>query len=103
MPDPTESTAAKSKSTSDTGEQLATPAPQSADDRAALVAAEYSKYIANSTITYGNANAYTVGMPVALSAVEGPNAWVNPEQVDKVTTKAAQTSLATAAGLEVKE
>lgn len=102
MPDSTESTAAKSKST-ETGEQLAAPVPQSADDRAALVAAEYSKYIANSTIPYGNANAYTVGMPVATSAVEGPNAWVNPEQVDRVTTKAAQTSLATAAGIETKE
>jgi hypothetical protein len=88
---------------SETGNRLTLHAPQTADDRAEAVRLEYSKYVANQNIPYGNALAYTTGMAVATGAVEGENAWVDPAQVDKVTTKAGQKSIATAGGLEVKD
>lgn len=103
MSETTASSASTGRTSASSSDRLELHTPMTADDRAEAVRLEYSKYVANQTIPYGNANAYTVGMAVATSAVEGANAWVDPSMVDKVSTKAGQKSIATAGGLEVKD
>jgi hypothetical protein len=63
-------------------------APTTAEEYAAAQVREWSTYVATSAIDHFGVRAYNAGDPVAVSAVEGPDAWVPQELVRKIADDA---------------
>lgn len=73
------------------------PDVMTAEQYAEGVRKEYSTYVATQAIDVNGARAYNVGDPVPASAVAGDNPTVGESQVAKVSTKAGQSAVQTAA------
>lgn len=68
---------------------MTTPVTTGADERAEAQRVEYGQYVAKGPIFIGNGRAYNEGDSVPVSAVEGPDASVSRDDVERVASKTA--------------